>query len=74
VVDGVREHPTYLRVAADLRGWIVEGVLPAGSKLPSESELMRLYGVSRVTARLAVGTLRQDGLVITRQGHGTFVR
>lgn len=64
----------FRRVAADLRGWIATGVLPAGTKLPSEAELMRLYDVSRVSVRLALGALQYDGLVVIRRNVGTFVR
>jgi GntR family transcriptional regulator len=42
--------------------------------LPSLPELARTHGVSLVTARLALARLRQEGLVISRQGVGNFVR
>lgn len=40
--------------------------------LPSEQEIMRLAGVSRATARRAIADLAQEGLVVVRQGRGTF--
>ena len=42
--------------------------------LPSESYLQHQYGVSRGTVRAAVGILRDEGLVVTIGGRGTFVR
>jgi GntR family transcriptional regulator, transcriptional repressor for pyruvate dehydrogenase complex len=52
---------------------ITSGKLPAGTKLPSEQEMMRGMGVSRTVVREAVAALRARGLVITRQGAGAFV-
>jgi DNA-binding FadR family transcriptional regulator len=52
---------------------IQEGTWPPGSKLPSESELLQAFGVSRVTVRSAVQRLRGLGIVVSHQGKGTFV-
>jgi len=45
-----------------------------GSPLPSETELMERYGVSRNSARSAVALLRIEGVVLTEHGRGSFVR
>ena len=52
---------------------IVQGGLPTGERLPSESQLCDLFGVSRPVVREAISRLQADGLVVTRQGAGTFV-
>ncbi|MCP2370435.1 DNA-binding FadR family transcriptional regulator [Agromyces terreus] len=54
---------------------IVAGVLRDGERLPSESELARSLGVAVVTAREALVSLRENGLVHTRRGRdgGSFV-
>ena len=52
---------------------ILEGLWPPGSKLPSESELIATFDVSRVSVRSAVQRLRGLGIVVTHQGKGTFV-
>lgn len=44
-----------------------------GSRLPSEEQLVQRYGVSRVTVRRALETLVDEGLLVRRQGRGTFV-
>jgi GntR family transcriptional regulator len=46
---------------------------PLGKRLPSEEELVRLYGVSRVTIRRAMDTLVGEGLLARQRGRGTFV-
>ncbi|QFZ21576.1 GntR family transcriptional regulator [Saccharothrix syringae] len=66
--------PAYAQIANDYRTKIIDGTLPAGAKLPSESELMSRYGVSRVVARQAIGVLRNEGLVDSHSGKGSFVR
>ena len=57
------------RLAAE----ILSGRLQPGARLPTEQELALATGVSRTVVREAVAALRADGLVITRQGLGTFV-
>ena len=49
---------------------IILGVLPPGERLPSEAELARRFGVATVTAREALESLRDRGLVETRRGRG----
>src|SRR6185437_1915168 len=63
------------QVARRLADAIVLGVLGAGERLPSEAELARRFGVALVTAREALGMLREAGLVETRRGRdgGSFV-
>lgn len=46
---------------------------PVGTLLPTESELMQLYGASRTTVRHAVALLKAERLVDVRQGRGTQV-
>ncbi len=56
-------------LATDMR----EGRLNAGDKLPTESELMGRFEVSRTVVREAISRLQASGLVETRHGIGTFV-
>lgn len=53
---------------------IQQGLLREGDKLPTESELVRSYDVSRTVVREAISKLQAAGLVETRHGIGTFVR
>jgi len=66
--------PAYQQIADDIRQRILDGVYQAGDKLPTESELMDEYGVSRIVIRSATAALQNEGLVDKRQGAGTFVR
>ncbi len=56
-----------------LRDEIHAGVYRQGDQLPTEPELMRRFGVSRITISQALRDLVAEGLVIRRQGKGTFV-
>jgi DNA-binding FadR family transcriptional regulator len=52
---------------------IVDGSFSRGSRLPSESDLARKFGVSRPVVREALARLRLDGLIEARRGSGTYV-
>ncbi len=58
----------------EILGQIVAGTLAIGARLPSESQLGEIFGVSRPVIREAISRLQADGLVATRHGAGTFVR
>lgn len=65
--------PVYRQLADLLRDAISSGALAEGKPLPSESTLMGEHDVSRDTVRKAVRLLRDEGLVITVQGKGSYV-
>jgi GntR family transcriptional regulator len=73
VLDAGAAMPLYHQLADLLRRKIVSGEIPVGGKLPSESQLVSDYGLSRVTARQAVGVLVNEGLVVRGSGRGTRV-
>ena len=73
-VDRSSFEPPYSQVARRIRERIVSGEYRAGDRLPSEAELCELYGVSRMTVRRAVALLVRDGVVMTENGRGTFVK
>ncbi|APU17745.1 MULTISPECIES: PLP-dependent aminotransferase family protein [Actinoalloteichus] len=61
------------RLAAALRQLVLEGRLVAGTRLPSERELSATLAVSRTMVTSAVDRLREEGLLASRQGAGTWV-
>jgi GntR family transcriptional regulator len=63
----------YQEIADRLRDQIDSGDLQPGDRLPSEPDLVRTFDASRNTVRLAIALLTNQGLVVTRQGLGTFV-
>lgn len=69
-----QERPAYLQIADDLRAQVLDGSLQEDDQIPSESELMADYGVSRIVVRQAVQVLVHEGLVTKKHGRGTFVR
>ncbi len=58
---------------AILQDFIRSGEVPAGERLPSETELSERYGVSRVTVRSAIRSLQDARVINSRQGLGTVV-
>jgi len=66
-------HPKYQEIADKLRAQINSGALAPGQRLPSEPDLAAEYDASRNTVRLAIALLINQGLVVSRQGLGTFV-
>jgi DNA-binding transcriptional regulator YhcF (GntR family) len=67
-------RPPYLQVASALRAAILTKTLAPGDQLPSGTQLAKRYGVARMTAQQAIRILRDEGLVVSRQGSGVFVR
>ena len=63
-----------LRIADAIRAGIASGQYPPGSKLPGLPALAQTYRASLVTVRLALARLRQEGLIMSQQGVGNFVR
>ncbi|MCF2127456.1 GntR family transcriptional regulator [Strepomyces sp. STD 3.1] len=67
-------RPKYQRIADSLREAIEAGDYGPGDRLPGENDLMDAYGVARMTARQALGVLRDEGIAEARKGAGVFVR
>ncbi|MFE5901119.1 GntR family transcriptional regulator [Streptomyces sp. NPDC056488] len=72
-IDHRAPEPPYRQIAADLTAEIKRGDLAPGRPLPSEKELTELYGVARETARRALAVLREQGLIYTVTGRGSYV-
>jgi DNA-binding transcriptional regulator YhcF (GntR family) len=67
-------RPPYQQVANALKAAILTKKFAVGEQLPSGTELAKRYGVARMTVQHALGLLRDDGLIVSRQGRGVFVR
>ncbi|MGD8554746.1 MAG: GntR family transcriptional regulator [Anaerolineales bacterium] len=66
-----KRRPRYQQTATALAGILSE--MEAGSYLPSEPDLARMLGVSRATLREAMRGFEERGLIVRRQGVGTYV-
>src|SRR5690606_28924613 len=69
----MREQPTYLRVADELRRRIADHVWAEGAQLPSRAQLAKDFGVSDAIVRRAQELLISDGVLEGRAGSGTYV-
>lgn len=65
--------PLYLQLARSLREHISSGGIDPGSALPSERDLSEMAGLSRVTVRKGIEQLIDEGVLVRKQGSGTFV-
>ncbi len=70
---GKAGQPLYQQLAAALKEEILNGIHPVGAQLPTEYDLCARFAVSRFTVREALRHLRDDGLIMSRQGAGTVV-
>jgi GntR family transcriptional regulator len=68
-----RPLPLYALIKATLREQILDGSYGEHARLPSETELMVEYGVSRITVRQALSDLQNEQLIFKVPGKGAFV-
>lgn len=67
------KKPKYVEIMDYIRSEILSGRLAPDQKLPSESDLMRRFGVSRIVAVNALTRLTEAGLIYRLHGKGSFV-
>lgn len=65
--------PRYVQLAELIRSRILDGIYPAGGRLPTEVDFVEETGYARDTVRAAVKVLRETGWVTVSHGLGTFV-
>ena len=73
-IDRSSYEPAYAQLVRILLGQIAAGVFRSGDRLPSEAQLCERYGVSPMTVRRVINILADQGVVLTEQGRGTFVK
>lgn len=67
-------RPTYKDIAAKIRDDITRGSLRPGDQLPTGRDLAHQYRVTLMTVQNAYRQLRDEGVIVSQQGRGTFVR
>ncbi|MFB5761572.1 GntR family transcriptional regulator [Paenibacillus medicaginis] len=68
-----KNGPLYLQIKKIVKDRILHGIYPLGTIIPSEPQLEKEFGVSKVTVRNAVQELCQEGYLEKRSGVGTTV-
>lgn len=66
-------YPAYRIMYNKLKNAIDNDLYPVGTFLPTESELEKIFGVSRTTVRHAIDLLVREGIIRVKQGYGTEV-
>jgi GntR family transcriptional regulator len=72
-LDESSAQPLYQQLQRALRGAIENGIIGPEDALPPERDLAEMLKVSRITVRKAIDELVDEGLLIRKQGSGTFV-
>ena len=72
-MDIIRSTPIADQVNEVLRGRMRDGVYKPGERLPSESEFSKQFGVSRATVRTVLARMEAEGLILRKQGDGTYI-
>lgn len=67
-------HPLYFQLKEHVLSRIRSGEWPSGTRLPSENQLVKDFGISRMTINRALRELMHEGFVIRVHGVGTFVK
>jgi GntR family histidine utilization transcriptional repressor len=68
-LDG--EGPLHAQIRRAVAAAILSGRIPPGGRVPSEAELMRIFGASRMTVHRAISDLAAEGLVRRNRRAGT---
>lgn len=69
----VNTQRIYEEIVTQIKDAVENGQFRPGDRLPSERELAEMFGVGRTSVREALRALEAEGLIVTRQGQGTFI-
>lgn len=69
----VEKLPVYIQIHDQIKANIENNTYKIGDRLPSERELSKQFGVSRMTLRQAIQTLADEGILERKIGSGTYV-
>lgn len=72
-VNSASPIPFYAQIKETLRSRILDGTYKPHQQMPSESEMIEAFKVSRITVRQALNDLQKEGLIFKIHGKGTFV-
>src|SRR5882762_7609775 len=66
-------QPMHSQIREIIRRGVLDGTYAPHSQMPSESQMMETFQVSRITVRQALGDLQKEGLIFKVAGKGSFV-
>ncbi len=69
-----KKIPLYVQLEQMIKTKILTGGFSPGERIPTEIEFCETYGVSKITVRQAILNLVHEGLLIRKQGKGTFTK
>lgn len=72
-IDHESAVPVYRQLADALRAQIESGDIEPGRRMPSETEIEQATGLARGTIRKSIETIREEGLIVTVKGKGSYV-
>lgn len=72
-LDKNSQQPLYSQLMKELKEQIQNGKYKPGDQIPTEIQLSEMYQVSRITVRRTIEELCAQGVLVKRQGKGTFV-
>lgn len=73
MIEWEPDRPRWEQIADVLRAGIADGTYPPRSRVPSVQQLVAEYGVAVDTAQKVLTRLREDGVIYTVRGLGSFV-
>lgn len=73
-ITNIKKENITAQIYTTLKGFIISETWPSGFRIPSETELAKQFGVSRMSVRMAMQRLQVMGLVDVRVGDGSFVK
>lgn len=65
--------PMHTQIREIIRRRVLDGTYAPHTQMPSESQMMAAFSVSRITIRQALGDLQKEGLIFKVAGKGSFV-
>ncbi len=71
-IDKEGKEPVYQQIHHQIKALVIDGLLEAGTKIPSVRQLARDLGVSVTTVHYAYEALAAENIIETRHGSGTF--
>jgi GntR family transcriptional regulator len=73
MIEFAPDQPRWRQVAAVIRERIADGTYPPRSRVPSVLQLQAEFGIATATGQKVHRSLRDDGLIYTEPGLGSFV-